>query len=982
MGVVWEAERLDSGEKVAIKLLKESADDAEARRRFVREGRAAQAVQHPNVVTIHEVIELEDGTPVIVMERLDGESLDDKLRREHHIVFPELANILAPVISAVGTAHAAGVVHRDLKPANIFLCRGTGGDILPKVLDFGIAKLITLDSESMRSTGITTAAVLGTPTYMAPEQVFGESDLDHGADIWALGLIVYHCLSGILPTKAENVGQVLKNVLARPFDPLDRLTSDAPEDVVRLVARMLERDRKLRPADLREVLELFEKYTGPSAAAFGAPLPRPARPSSASPLGSSEGIVPRRHSRALRGRRGRRAAMAIALLGAGGAAWLAVARRVGAPAMVPSPLADPSTAIACPVLRASGVDEPAGWLGAAAAVTACERARVILGGRPERTVVPAELLDLPRQPVDSFPADPYGRADARERTLAAARSRAVPYLDGTVVARGSEISVVLELHRADGAQLARAQGVGRGLYAAVRVAMEPLVSPAMIPQAVALDPQIATWAGTSDVAAALGLLDLMLAVTHNAGSLPAECERFKQTASAKLGDLGRLGSWQCAYTLGRPVPDVALEGTDPSPEALATRIRLRHILTHLDDRKDADFLHQLWQRESTSWGRSLAAVTESCLVQSFDPKRAYAMALAAVQAEPKNLDGQSCNPWGQLLTLTDGTDRADSAARAMQAWMPWSDISWFAQSRAARGPAQALIPLHRAYVLAPFNTQIAEALADKLLAAGDRAGARAIAVAVRAGGFPVHEVESDLLLLRVEASEARFGAALRQAQSVWEISSDDAGWVRDQRFEAGWRALELARILGRTSATADLLVQRFVDPEPPVLDGAAFLVPRRLPAICAAASTAVSVRCFQRLRALRRRLSGGITSETDELLRGAEFYAEGDFKAAAKAWRPLLRGSDVFDSALPEAMADTFERSGDVDLAEKVDTAEMARAGEFNGATLAHARAARRAQRRGDVGGARTLATQVIDAWSVADEDVPALTEMRHLLAR
>ena len=125
-----------------------------------------------------------------------------------------------------------------------------------------------------------------------------------------------------------------------------------------------------------------------------------------------------------------------------------------------------------------------------------------------------------------------------------------------------------------------------------------------------------------------------------------------------------------------------------------------------------------------------------------------------------------------------------------------------------------------------------------------------------------------------------------------------------------------------------------------------------------------------------------LASETDELLHGAELYAKGDFKAAANAWRPLLRESNVPAAVLPEAMADAFERSGDIELAEKVDVAEMSRAAEFNGVTLAHVHAARRALASGDLATARTLARQVVAAWSVADEDLPAKTEMRRLLGR
>src|SRR5262249_3203396 len=157
------------------------------------------------------------------------------------------------------------------------------------------------------------------------------------------------------------------------------------------------------------------------------PPPRSIKSSPALPTGFSEqrtgGRVHPGRAQSAHGHLVRPAALAVALLGAGAGAWQLSARCVAAPKGVRSPLADPSTIIACPVFIAVGVPEPAGWLGAAAAATACERARVILGGRPERTFVPAELLDLPRAPIDSFQADPYGRTDARNITLTAAQSR-------------------------------------------------------------------------------------------------------------------------------------------------------------------------------------------------------------------------------------------------------------------------------------------------------------------------------------------------------------------------------------------------------------------------------------------------------------------------------------------------------------------------------------------------------------------------------
>jgi hypothetical protein len=741
---------------------------------------------------------------------------------------------------------------------------------------------------------------------------------------------------------------------------------------------MLARARELRPADLREVLGVLVDHGAAPVAGFGPPRQlrarRPTAPA-ALPDGSAAGPA---HHRASRVRTLRRPAGAAALLGALGAAGLLVARRGAGPA---SPLADPSARIACPVLRASGVDPPAGWLGAAAAATACERARAILGGRPERTLAPADLLDLPRVPVDSFPDDPYGRADARERSLAAARIRVAAVLDGEVVKQASGFAVRLELDRPDGSVLARGEGVAAGLYAAVRAAMAPLVGPALIREADALDPHIAAWSGTHEVAGALHLLDLTFAIAHNAGGLAAECEEFQRTAGATLGALGRAGAWQCAYTLGRPLPSVVLDGAERSPEALATQVRLRHFITHADHPGDADRLHAMLASEPTSWGRSLIAATESCLVQASDARRAIELASFAVQAEPKTSDGQACNPWEQLISLVDGTDRADSTARAMQAWAPWNSLGWSAQSHGSRSIEQAVRVLRRAYVLSPLDTDIADTFADKLLALGEREEARAIAVALRAGGEPVHQVGSELLLLRVEASEAHFGAALERARRMLEISPQDSGWVRAQRFEAGWRALELAAILGRTSEVADQLVQRFLDPEPPVLDGSTYLIARRIPAICAAASAPNAVRCFRWFRALRGRLSAGITPETDALLAGAESYVAREFPAAARAWRPLLRGSDALAAVLPEAMVDAFEHSGDVELAERVDAAERMRAPEFNGATLGHVRAARRGSRRGDAA-ARELARTVVDAWSVSEDDIPAVTEMRRLVAR
>lgn len=290
-----------------------------------------------------------------------------------------------------------------------------------------------------------------------------------------------------------------------------------------------------------------------------------------------------------------------------------------------------------------------------------------------------------------------------------------------------------------------------------------------------------------------------------------------------------------------------------------------------------------------------------------------------------------------------------------------------------------LASVRRAYVLSPFDAQLAGILAGRLLESGERAAARDVALALRAGGLLLHEVESNLLLVRVEASETRFRAAYERARGAGEISIGDSGFVRVQRFRIAWQALELAVVLGRPREVADWLIARFLDPDPPLLDSHFESISMQIPAICMLAS--MPARCFKRYRSLRAQL-GANTQDTDGLVIGAEWYVKGDYSRASHAWASLGGRRLALASALPDAMVDAFERTNAVDLAEEVDQEVMKRAWEFNGATLGHVRSARRALARGDREGARQLAEQVIDAWSQADDKPPALAEMRQIVSR
>jgi serine/threonine-protein kinase len=287
MGRVWGSTDQQTGQTVALKIIKDRSGAAGARRRLVREAKAVMALSHPGVVRIFDVLETDDGEPILVMELLVGESLAQRLHREGDLSLSVCAGILVQVVSAVGAAHEKGIIHRDLKPENVFLL-SSGNDPPPvKVLDFGIAKLTAVDVDGTPATALTgSGALLGTPRYMAPEQVFGEGAIDHRADIWSLGLILYQCLTGILPTHGENVGQIFKILLTRPIWPIGEVNSAIPADLASMIDRMLAHDPDKRPSDLAEVQHVLRLHTNVRVLEFGsAPrvVPRN-RPSSFRPL--------------------------------------------------------------------------------------------------------------------------------------------------------------------------------------------------------------------------------------------------------------------------------------------------------------------------------------------------------------------------------------------------------------------------------------------------------------------------------------------------------------------------------------------------------------------------------------------------------------------------------------------------------------------------------------------------------------------------
>jgi eukaryotic-like serine/threonine-protein kinase len=259
MGVVLAARHADLGQPVAIKvLLPNLAGDASMVARFVREGRAVSALRSDHVVRVHDVGRLDNGTPYLVMEMLHGSDLDRRVRKGGPLPWQEAVGYVMQACEALVEAHAIGIVHRDLKPSNLFLVELPSGVSTVKVLDFGISKADGLDVPMNEAHAITTTeAVLGSPTFMAPEQLKSAKYVDARADIWSLGLVLHFLIAGKLAFDADTLGGYLIKILQEPAIPLRVFRPDAPPELEAIVLRCLEKDPALRfpsASDLRAAL--------------------------------------------------------------------------------------------------------------------------------------------------------------------------------------------------------------------------------------------------------------------------------------------------------------------------------------------------------------------------------------------------------------------------------------------------------------------------------------------------------------------------------------------------------------------------------------------------------------------------------------------------------------------------------------------------------------------------------------------------------
>lgn len=267
MGTVWSAVHLTLGQRVAIKLIAaEHAHGVEARQRFSNEAKAAARLRSRYVVQVYDDGETAWGNPYIVLEYLDGETLEQRLERERDMPLNDAVRVTRHVARALAKAHAHGIVHRDLKPANVFLTRNEDDEVgwIAKVLDFGIAKLEEQGVSSTTKTG----TLLGTPLFMSPEQVRGASSVDARSDLYSLGVLFYNMMTGQYAFNADSFADVLVSICTAPLPDLRASAPWVPQSVGEWFQKACARDPNLRFQSADEMVEALDLALGVSSGAM------------------------------------------------------------------------------------------------------------------------------------------------------------------------------------------------------------------------------------------------------------------------------------------------------------------------------------------------------------------------------------------------------------------------------------------------------------------------------------------------------------------------------------------------------------------------------------------------------------------------------------------------------------------------------------------------------------------------------------------
>jgi serine/threonine-protein kinase len=283
-GAVFKASHPLIGKQVAVKVLnRQFSSNPQMVSRFIAEARAVNQIRHRHIIDIFAFGQLPDGRQYYVMELLQGEPLDQYLGARGKLTLTETVPILRAVGRALDAAHAKGIAHRDLKPENIFIAHDDDGTPYPKLLDFGIAKLLGNDAPHQHKTR--TGAPMGTPYYMSPEQCRGR-DVDHRTDIYSFGILSYQLLTGRLPFDGEDFMDILLKQLQEPPVPPAQVEASLPAGIDKPILWMMEKDPSRRPPNLVTAVRSLEE----AAAAAGVAVPGGA--TAAMEAQRASGVVP------------------------------------------------------------------------------------------------------------------------------------------------------------------------------------------------------------------------------------------------------------------------------------------------------------------------------------------------------------------------------------------------------------------------------------------------------------------------------------------------------------------------------------------------------------------------------------------------------------------------------------------------------------------------------------------------------------------